>query len=151
MIDASAYRDDDGSPDPAVRAVLATGDGNAIALALAGSRLLVAVVARVDSLAPDGGDKDSHMALVSLVNERGERGLLAFTGIDALRAWNPDARPVPAGAADIARAALDDGAAAVVVDVAGPHQVVVSREVLTEWCALERATGSLPPPDLTVM
>jgi len=77
------------------------------------------------------------MALVSLINEHGERGLLAFTGIDALQAWNPDARPVPAQAVEIARAALEDGAAALVVDVAGPHQVVIPREVLTEWCAGE--------------
>jgi len=46
VIDGSAYRGDDGSADPRVRAVLAEGDGNAIATALVASRLLVAVVAR---------------------------------------------------------------------------------------------------------
>lgn len=137
MIDGSAYSGDDGSADPRVRAVLAEGDGNAIATALVASRLLVAVVARLDTIEASGVEKDSHMALVSLINERGERGLLAFTGIDALQAWNPDARPVPAQAVEIARAALEDGAAALVVDVAGPHQVVIPREVLTEWCAGE--------------
>lgn len=153
MIDlqASAYRDDDGSADPALRAALAAGDGNAIAEALASSRLLVAVVARVDAQDPDGGEKDSHMALVSLLNDRGERALLAFTGIDALQAWNPEARPVPAAASAIAEAALEDGAVAVLVDVAGPHQVVVPREVLTEWSGGDEPTGTLPPPDLTVM
>lgn len=136
MIDlqGSAFRDDDGSADPALRAILAAGEGNAIAEALASSRLLVAVVARLDSVDAEGGEKDSHMAVVSLVNNRGERGLLAFTGIDALHAWNPDARPVPAPARAIAEAALDDGAAAVVVDVAGPHQVVIPHGVLTDWC-----------------
>ena len=91
------------------------------------------------------------MALVSLLNDRGERALLAFTGIDALQAWNPEARPVPAAASAIAEAALEDGAVAVVVDVAGPHQVVVPREVLTEWSEGDEPTGTLPPPDLTVM
>jgi hypothetical protein len=81
------------------------------------------------------------MAVVSMVNERGERGLLAFTGMDSLSAWDPGARPVPAAAATIAEAALRDGAAAVVVDVAGPHQVVIPREVLTEWCAVTGAPG----------
>ncbi len=143
MIDlpGSAFRDDDGSPDPAVRAALATGDGGTIAEVLRASRLLVAVVARLDVRDEDGGEKDSHMAVVSMVNERGERGLLAFTGIDSLSAWDPGARPVPAAAATIAEAALHDGAAAVVVDVAGPHQVVIPREVLTEWCAGTGASG----------
>ncbi|MFM8515544.1 MAG: SseB family protein [Actinomycetota bacterium] len=137
MIDlqGSAYRDDDGSADPTVRALLSTGDGNAIAETLKASRLLVAVVARLDVGDEDGREQDSHMALVSMLNERGERGLLAFTGTDSLAAWDPEARPVPAPATAIAHAALDDGAAAVVVDVAGPHQVVIPREVLVDWCA----------------
>ncbi len=141
MIDlqGSAYRDDDGSADPALRAILTSGEGNAIAEALRTSRLLVAVVAHLDSSHEDGGEKDSHMAVVSLVNERGERGLLAFTGIDSLAAWDPRARPVPAAATAIAQAALAEDADAVVVDVAGPHQVVIPRGVLVDWCV---GTGS---------
>lgn len=137
MIDlqGSEYRDDDGSADPALRALLGSADGPAIAAALRTSRLLVAVVSHMDSVTDHGGDKDSHMALVSMVNARGERGLLAFTGTDSLQAWNPQARPVPAAASTVAEAALADGVVAVVVDVAGPHQVVITREVLAEWCA----------------
>ena len=142
MIDlqGSVYRDDDGTADPMVRDVLASGDGAAIAVALRESRLLVAVVARVDSA--DGSEKDSHMAVVSLVNERGERGMLAFTGMDSLTAWDPQARPVPADARTIAAAALADGAHAVVVDVAGPYQVVITRDVLAGWCADTRDLGA---------
>lgn len=137
MIDLQvpAHPDDDGAPDPELRSILASGDGDAIARALRGSRLLVAVVAQLDSRDDHGGEKDSHMALVSMVNGRGERGLLAFTGTDSLRAWDPHARPVPAPAAAVAEAALRDGAVALVVDVAGPHHVVITGPILAEWCA----------------
>jgi hypothetical protein len=46
--------------------------------ALANSRLLVAVMAVADEIADDGSDKSSHMAVVSMVNSAGEKGLLAF-------------------------------------------------------------------------
>ncbi|MEY4136600.1 MAG: hypothetical protein RL205_728, partial [Actinomycetota bacterium] len=39
--------------------------------ALAGSRLLVAVMAVADEVADDGTDKSSHMAVVSMVNASG--------------------------------------------------------------------------------
>ena len=71
------------------------------------------------------------MAVVSMVNERGEKGLLAFTGVDSMAAWNPQARPVPSLGRDIARSAIDDGATAVVLDVAGPHAMAVSGAALT--------------------
>jgi hypothetical protein len=100
--------------------------------ALAGSRLLVAVMAVADESAEDGSDKISHMAVVSMVNASGEKGLLAFTGLDSMAAWNPDARPVPVPAGAAAEAALADGAQALVIDVAGPARLVLPAEVLSE-------------------
>jgi hypothetical protein len=97
-----------------------------IARYLRGVRLLTSVVAVLDEADPDGADKDSHMAVVSMVNERGERGLLAFTGTDSLAAWSADARPMPSWGRDVGLAALEDGATAVVIDVQGP-----ARRVLT--------------------
>ena len=123
-----AFSTDDGAPDEAVRALVgdAGRESAAVARALRGARLLTSVVAVADERDEDGSDASSHMAVVSMVNERGERGLLAFTGVDSLVAWNPVARPVPAAGRDVARAALEDGAMAVVIDVVGP-----SRRVLT--------------------
>ena len=66
------------------------------------------------------------MAVVSMVNERGVRGLLAFTGVDSLAAWSPDARPMPARGRDVGLAALEDGSGAVVVDVQGPVRRVLA-------------------------
>ena len=126
--------DDDGSADPVLRALLNGGcDSEEDMLrALANSRLLVAVMAVADEIADDGSDKSSHMAVVSMVNSSGEKGLLAFTGLDSMTAWNPQARPVPVPARAVAEAALADGAQALVIDVAGPARVVIPAEVLPE-------------------
>ena len=128
MIDLAqpAFPGDDGAADPRVRALInAPSDQVALARSLRDVRLLACVVAVADRVDVSGADKDSHMAVVSMVAGDGRRGLLAFTGVDSLRAWDPGARPVPALGRDIARAALEEGAAAVVVDVAGPTTAVL--------------------------
>ncbi len=116
-----------------VRALLADGsEGGAVALAraLRPARLLACVVAIADEVDEHGGDTSSHMAAVSMVNERGERGLLAFSGVDSLAAWNPEARPMPASGRELGRSALEDGATAIVIDVAGPQRVVLAGAAL---------------------
>lgn len=125
------FPDDDGAADEVVRRVVAAAAAGEIpvasaARALRGARLLATVAAVLDAVDENGGDKDSHMAVVSMVNERGEKGLLAFTGTDSLMAWSADGRPVPAHGRDLARAAKEDGADAVVVDVAGPARMVLA-------------------------
>ena len=126
------FSGDDGSASPTVRRMLASGtDVIAVARALREERLLAGVVAVLDELDEAGGDKDSHMAVVSMMNERGEKGLLAFTGVDSMAAWDPQARPVPSLGRDIARSAIDDGATAVVLDVAGPQSMALSGAALT--------------------
>ena len=128
----SAYRNDDGAADDALRRAIAAGQ---VSLAtLATSRVLVAVMAVAD-VVDDEGDKESHMAVVSMVNAEGERGLLAFTGMDALQRWQADARPVPVSGAQAAQAALDDGATALVIDVQGPVRMVLPMDALAELAA----------------
>jgi hypothetical protein len=142
-----AFPDDDGAADPDIRALLARDDVSSgqLARALRDARLLTTVVAVLDELDEDGGDKSSHMAAVSMVSERGERGLLAFSGTDSLVAWNPDGRPVPATGREVARAALEDGAQAVVVDVVGPVRRVLSGPDLTALADdLDLPPGSRP-------
>lgn len=145
---ASALLDDDGSADAELRAVLAQESAISTVLArrLRSTRLLAAVVAVLDAADQGGGDKDSHMAVVSMLNARGERGLLAFTGTDSMSRWNPAARPVPATGRDIARSAIAEGALAVVIDVAGPHSAVVAGSdlvVLADSLDLEATTAAV--------
>ena len=70
------------------------------------------------------------MATVLMTGRDGRRALLAFTGTEPLRRWNPEARPVPVPVDQAAAAALQDDAAAMLVDVAGPVLFVVETDDL---------------------
>ena len=124
------FRDDDGAADPRVTAALAAfyagqGSEQDALTALAAARLLVPVVAvPADDPAVKGdraaeGDKNSQMVLPTLIGRDGRPAVLAFTGLDTLARWRPNARPVPAESDRVWRAAAADGCA-VVIDVAGP-------------------------------
>jgi hypothetical protein len=133
------FPDDTGAADPALRSALAAYDGaaagpaDALAL-LASARLLVPVVAVLGEVevGEDGlaRDKTSDMAAVLLTGADGRLAMLAFTGTDSLAAWDPSARPVPVSAPTAAQSALQEGAAALVVDVAGPAPYVLEGDDL---------------------
>jgi len=131
--------DDGGVPDDVTRA-LAAYDADPdrrhadTLLVLQRTRLLVPVVATLGEIEHDESglahDKSSDMATVLLTGRDGRQALLAFTGLEPLQRWDPRARPVPVGVPDAARAALQNGAAALLVDVAGPVTFVVETEDL---------------------
>ena len=112
-----AYPDDDGAPDPRVRAALddyAAGrvSEHAVLTALAACRLLVPVVARLtaeESPGPGGlrREKSSEMALPTLIGADGRAALPAFTSMEALTCWRVDARPVPVPAAMVWQSAAE--------------------------------------------
>ena len=60
------------------------------------------------------------MAAVTLVAPDGQRALPVFSGVEALAAWDPAARPVPVTPARAGQAAVSEGCDVIVVDVAGP-------------------------------
>lgn len=127
-----AFAGDDGRADP--RWGSAYADPVSVeALLRSGVRLLVPIVSVLDEVdAQSGADKSSHMASVSLVQSDGRRGLLAFTGIEALTRWDPAARPVPVTSHQVAAAALEEGADGVLVDIAGPVRFAIDGEFLAE-------------------
>ena len=161
------FRGDHGAADPRVAAALAAwqsgqGSERAALTALAATRLLVPVIAvladpAADRPAPadydqdrdrdhdqDKGrnkdrDKNSEMVMPTLIGQDGRPAVLAFTGLDALARWRPDARPVPAEADRVWRAAVADGYA-VVIDVAGPVPLAV------EGARLAALAGGQPVP-----
>jgi hypothetical protein len=130
------FRGDDGAADPELVAALAAygvaadagrdvSDAHLAVLAvLQDTRVLVPVVAVLGEVELDeqglAHDKTSDMAAVLMTGRDGRTALLAFTGTPSLRRWNPEARPVPVTVQQAAQAALQDGAAALLVDVAGP-------------------------------
>lgn len=142
------FRGDRGGADPLLTAALAAyqagqGSERAALGALAAARLLVPVIAVLGdgSSAPTAGDKDSEMVLPTLIGRDGRPAVLAFTGLDALARWRPDARPVPAEADRVWRAAAADGCA-VVIDVAGPVPLAVEGARLAALAAGQ----PVPPP-----
>ena len=58
--------------------------------------------------------------LATLVAPDGMRALPVFSGIEAVAAWDPEARPVPVTPARAGQAAVSEGCEVIVVDVAGP-------------------------------
>ena len=69
-------------------------------------------------------EKSTEMALPTLIGRDGRAAIIAFTSLDALTRWRPEARPVPVPAASVWLAGVQD-ASAVVIDVAGPVPVAV--------------------------
>ena len=141
---AERFRDDTGMADQGAGAALdeyAAGRGTEreVLTALAAARLLVPVVAVLGEQAADGSEKDSTMALPTLIGNDGRAAIIAFTGLAALTAWRPDARPIPVEAGRVWQAAVAEGQA-VVVDVAGPVPVVV------EGARLAALAAGQPPP-----
>ena len=140
---------DDGSAPPALTAALAAYDlapeveettryREALAV-LQDSRVLVPVVAVLGEVEYDehglAHDKSSDMASVLMTGRDGRTALLAFTGSANLTGWNPEARPVPVPARQAAQAAMQEGAAALLVDVAGPVLFVVDGDDLASLAA----------------
>ena len=128
------FAGDHGEPGAALASALAAyvkGSGSHVdaLAAVRESRLLVPVVAVLGEVEVDeqglAHDKTSDMATVLMQGRDGRLALLAFTGTDALHRWNPEARPVPAELTRVAAAAVQDGASAIVVDVAGPVSFVI--------------------------
>jgi hypothetical protein len=146
------FRDDDGAADPQVAAALAAyqagqGSEQAALAALAAARLLVPVVAVLADGSAAEGDKNSEMMLPTLIGQDGRPALLAFTGLGPLARWRPAARPVPAEANRVWRAAAADGCA-VVIDVAGPVPLAVEGARLAALAAGQPVPPAHQDPDV---
>jgi hypothetical protein len=148
-LSASPFPSDTGSAHPDTRRLMAAAAAEATPLAylravaaLCGDRLLVPVVATAtrlgEAVAGLASDKEAEMSVVTLQAQDGRRALLAFTGLDALQKWQPDARPVPVTVDRAAQTARNEDLTAVLIDLAGPHPLVIEGEVLGELAAGHR-------------
>jgi hypothetical protein len=141
---ASRPSGDTGAADPAVTAALeawarGTAGERAALTALAAARLIVPVVAMLGERDDDGTEKETEMALPTLVGRDGRAAVIAFTGTGTLTRWDPAARPVPFPASRVWEYAMAEGNA-VVIDVAGPVSLVV------EGARLAALAGGQAPP-----
>jgi hypothetical protein len=97
----------------------------AVLTAVAATRLLVPVVAVLAEANSDGTEKETEMALPTLIGNDGRKAVIAFTGVETITRWRADARPVPVPAPRLWPAVAAEEADAVVVDVAGPVPLVI--------------------------
>ncbi|MBX3194969.1 MAG: SseB family protein [Microbacteriaceae bacterium] len=61
-------------------------------------------------------DKTQELSIVTTAAPDGRATLVAFTSVDAMRAWDPSARPIPIQVPRIALAAAAEGTPLIVVD-----------------------------------
>ena len=145
-LSASGFEHDAGAADPALVVALADPGRDVVAEqrlveAVAGGRLIIPIVAEPAEVDASGElvvETRVEMAAVTLVAPDGQRALPVFSGVGALAAWDPAARPVPVTPARAAQAALDEGCDVLVIDVAGPATRVLRGSMI--WAlAQERA------------
>lgn len=142
--------DDDGAADP--RLVDTIGRFRArelgmpeVVAALRAARLLIPLVTdRGDEgIGPHGQlvDKTQELALVTVAGPDGRTVLPAFSSVDAMRVWNPVARPIPVSAPHVALAAAADELGAIVLDPGSSTEFAARR---TAFEALATGTAFVP-------
>lgn len=93
-------------------------------------------------------DKTQELSLVTTAGPDGRPVLLAFTSVDTMRAWNPDARPIPIAAARVALAAAAEGTPLIVLDPNTPTMFVVRRPALRAVATGDRWLPSFEDPEV---
>jgi hypothetical protein len=141
---------DDGSADPALLAALsrfASGEAPEadVVDAVRTARLLVPLVAHLGEAGEnDRGvlvDKTQELAIVTVAGPDGRTVLPAFTSVDAMRSWNPLARPIPVDGVRVAQAAVSEGTELVVIDPVSETEFAIRRPALlaiangAQWAA----------------
>jgi hypothetical protein len=150
-IPGSGFSSDDGSADPRLAAALAAWAKDPAAErpvldALRDARLLVPVVAVLGEAEEAGAaglrrEKTSEMAVPTL-RAAGRTALPAFTCTEALVRWDPAARPVAVPLHRALRAAAQEGADTIVLDLAGPVPYQLTGAALR---ALAQGPGGADP------
>lgn len=130
VIPDPGFAGDDGGSSESVRAALAAYDQapeglhEATLALLQETRVLVPVLAILGEVEYDeqglAHDKTSDMATVLITGRDGRTALLSFSSTATLQTWNPAARPVPVTLRQASLSAIQDGADALLIDVAGP-------------------------------
>ncbi|MGU3411871.1 SseB family protein [Microbacterium sp. M1A1_1b] len=130
-----AFADDDGLADPAVLAAVAAlpsgASQGAVLAALTSARLLVPLVAEAGEVGttPDGRlvDKTQELSIVTVAGPDGRTVMPAFTSVEAMHAWDADARPIPVESRRVAMAAASEDTQLVVLDPTSPSEFVLRR------------------------
>jgi SseB protein N-terminal domain len=162
LLQSTGFDGDDGSADPELTAALTAyqrgaQDRYALYPLLAGKRVLAPIVAVLGESEQAGvsaagvalkRDKDSDMALVTLIAADGAKAVPVFTSTERLTSWGaaagyPEARPVPISIELAAAASLQEQADALLLDLGSVEQFELTGSALRAFAA-----GRVPlPPD----
>ena len=149
-----AFPDDDGRADSLLTEAL--GDDLAVLAVLGDVRVFVPVVALLGDVPAEGdnprrtssagGAPQGEMAAVLMTGADGRTALLAFSSVATMTEWNGDARPVPVWGREAARAALDEGAMAILLDLGSPTFTVIETADVEHLAAGHRLVGTEAGP-----
>ncbi|MFF1573273.1 SseB family protein [Leifsonia sp. NPDC058292] len=137
--DENSFENDDGSaPQQLLDALSAFRSGEAgpevVVDAVRESRLLIPLVAQLGEIGVNAHghtvDKSQELAIVTVAGPDGRTVLPVFSSVDAMRRWNPLARPVPADGARVALAAAGEDTELVVLDPTSETEFVIRRPAL---------------------
>jgi hypothetical protein len=145
-IPENLFSDDDGTADARLaQAVIRHTSGRVplaeVVDALAFARVLVPILASGDArhVGKHGVEQDAvaSTGVVAVSLPDGRAALPVFTDVDAMRAWNPDARPVPAEGPRAALAAVAENWSSLVLNP-GMEALVVPRPAV--WALAQGET-----------
>lgn len=150
----TAFADDEGCASESLRAAVrelraAAGSGDAERLAaahaealfeLSGSRVLIPLLAEAGDLGltPEGRtvEKTQELSIVTVAGPDGRRVMPVFSSVDAMRAWNPEARPIPVPMPQAALAAAQEQTDLIIVDPGTSEREIGVRRTQLEAVAL---------------
>lgn len=122
-------------------------DAGDVIAALTGQRLLLPLMATAGDTGVGAHgqlvDKTQELALVTTAGPDGRPVLPAFSSVDTMRTWNPDARPIPVETSRIALALAAEGTQLLVLDPGSPSEFVVRHPAFASLALAEPWT----PPD----
>lgn len=120
---------------------------------LSRSRVLVPLLAEAGDIGetPDGKivEKTQELSIVTVEGPDGRRVMPVFTSTQAMRTWNPESRPIPVPAPQVAVAAAQEGTDLVIVDPGTPDtQFGVRRPELEAVALGSPSTPSWADPEV---
>ncbi len=145
--DQNAFSGDDGSaPERLLEALRrfrsrAVGEVEVVD-AFRESRLLIPLVARVGEAGVNERgillEETAELSIVTVAGPDSRDAMPVFSSVEAMRRWNPAARPVPADAVRVALAAASEDTELVVLDATSETEFVIRRPAL--WAIAQSRT-----------
>lgn len=132
------FADDDGSARleliQAIRNFHETLNPNEVFIEFSKSRVLIPLLADLgeSEVGAHGQtvDKSADLSIVNVKTPDDQVGLPVFSSVDAMKRWNPSARPVPSDAVKVALAAASEGNTRIILDPGSETEFAFRRSAI---------------------